>query len=116
MKYLSITLIIFAFIFSCKNNEKLAPYLESSNSDSLIIGYNNVKYGDTQFIKKIFDSAYDGRETFILDYKGQTVYQAKMNAIQRISGIKPPKKITYKPDTTIVEFYRNWAKEKGYID
>ena len=90
-------------------------YIGSDNVDSMIIGYYLIQSGDVQYIPEIMNEPFDGRETFMLDYKGKSVYEAKMNAMKRLSGENPPTEITYAPDTLIVNFYTNWAKGKGYL-
>ena len=79
------------------------------------MGLNKIDKRDTALIPLVLVNPYDQRESSRLPYKGQTIYQAKMEAMQRISESSPPAKITYKIDSSIVSFYTTWAKSKDYI-
>ena len=39
-----------------------------------------------------------------------SVYQIKMNTIKSLTGISPDAEITYKPDSTVIEFYNRLYK------
>lgn len=91
-------------------------YIKAKDKDSIIEGYNSLRsISDSIYIEKIFEDVYDRRITHKTKYYGQSVYQAKMEALERISAVKPPKPITSDVDTQVIEFYRNWAQEEGYI-
>jgi hypothetical protein len=76
-----------------------------------LIGENKI----IKYIPELLDSIDDPRISHHISFKGISVYQSKAVALKKISGIEPPKKITYKPDTTIITFYFNWAKSKEYL-
>lgn len=44
-----------------------------------------------------------------------SVYQIKMGAMEEITGISPPNKITYMPDSVNIKFYLNIAIKHGWI-
>ena len=70
---------------------------------------------DTFYINQIFEQPYDSRITHKRKNYGESVYQARMKVMERISGIKAPKAIEQEPDTVIVSFYELWARKNGYI-
>jgi len=74
-----------------------------------------LKVTDTDYIDIILSNPYDPRVTFAARYYGQSVYESKMNAMHRISNVSPGKKIGYRVDSSIIQFYTNWAIEKGYL-
>ena len=57
-------------------------------------------------LRVFFENAYDERITHNAEYYGESIYQIKMSAISSMTGIEPPKKITYIPDSSIVYFYK----------
>jgi hypothetical protein len=109
-----ILIVMVGLMTSCRSWYRY-DYITSKDPDSIIIGMNEVKSSDIDYIPIILNNAYDCRETSVVSYKGQSVYQSKMNAMQRISGISPDKKIDYRVDSSIVRFYTHWAIEKGYL-
>ena len=44
-------------------------------------------------------------------HKGMSVYQIKLSALKEITGITPPKEITYKVDSSIINFYIEKIKQ-----
>lgn len=111
---LFILFILFILIFSCQN-ESLEPYLSSDNKDSLIRGLDKVRKRDFHYIPLILNNADDPRRTYQLDYKGKTVYEVKMITMKKISGKEPPIPISEFPDSAVINYYRAWAVEKGYL-
>ena len=71
---------------------------------------------DTSRLASIFQDAMDPRITHFLHFKGISVYQSKMVALKRISGLAPPVEITYQPDSSILKFYYKWAVDNKLID
>lgn len=110
-------ILILLIIQSCsalKNDkEKIWIMMKSDNIDSIIdatIAIEKVK--DTSMFEAILYNPYDPRITHRLNYKGMSVYQIKMEALQYLTGEKAPKEITYMPDSSIVFFYRQVVKNK----
>ncbi len=103
-------------LISCSSRENIQAGLESIDVDSIIKACVKLKDSDdVEFVPLLLEKPYDQRETFLLKHKGTTVYQQKMAALSRISGLKPPQVLTYKVDSSIVGFYKNWARQKNYI-
>lgn len=63
------------------------------------------KSRDTTMIGALLYNADDPRLLYFLSYKGKSIYQIKMEALQEITGIAPPHKITDAVDTSIIQFY-----------
>ena len=117
----SILLIIsLLFIFSCNQQndiEKINNLINSNNPDKIIKGYLSINNKNgALFIEKIFDNIDDQRVSHNIKNIGVSVYQSKMIAIKKVSGLEPPRKITYKKDDSIVQFYYKWALNKGYFN
>jgi hypothetical protein len=113
------TTILCISYFGCvgqNNSKKIKELLKKDKAIYLVeafylIGENK----DTSFIKQIFDNPYDERISHHINFNGISVYEAKMSALKKISGLNPPQKITNDPDPAIINFYRNWAIENGYL-
>lgn len=87
--------------------------VESDNVDKIVEATIEIqKARDTSMIDAILYKPEDPRITHRAFQKGMSVYQIKMTALKQITGIIPPKKITYKVDTSIINFYKEKIKEK----
>jgi len=107
--------LLLTILVGCEQNRNIKIYLQSDDKDSLIQGIYMIRASDTEYIKSIFMNPYDFRITHQRKYYGQSVYQAKMIMFQKLSNIKAPNKITEVPDTIVIDFYRNWAEDAGYL-
>ncbi|MNL65279.1 hypothetical protein D3C87_1895900 [compost metagenome] len=76
-----------------------------------LIGENR----DTSFISELVKDPYNPRVTYHLEFKGMSIYQSKMGALRKITGVPPPKKITREPDSSVVKFYMYVLRERGLI-
>ncbi len=91
--------------------------INSNEKNKIIRGYLLIgENRDTTFVESIFKNLDDQRISHDYSFKGVSVYQSKMIAIKKISGIPPPKKINYKKDDSIINFYRKWATENNLLD
>lgn len=108
--------IVTLLIFSCSDRSKnINDLLKSNDTDKLVEAFYLIgEKRDTNYIKYIFENPIDARVSNKLKFKGISVYQSKMTAIKKITGISPPNVITYIPDPTIVAFYSKIVKEKQY--
>jgi hypothetical protein len=98
--------LIFLIFFSCNNNKKIIELLNSNEKEDVILGaYKAGETGDKQFVPLLLKNIDDPRRSTNLKFKGITVYQAKMEALEDIFKKKAPAKITYKVDSTIINFY-----------
>ena len=113
MRQLAIIIFVLTTI-GCKSNsqvEDITELLKSNKPEDLINGFYLIgEARDTSFLREIISNPYDPRVTNVLKFKGMSVYQSKMNALRKISNTNPPFKITYKPDSTIVNFYCKWVE------
>lgn len=110
MKFLHIFFLV--SIFSCnqhfdnKRKKELWSMVQSNNVDRIIKATLEIqKARDTSMIDAILYKAEDPRITHNLFQNGMSVYQIKMSALKQITGFIPPKKITYRVDTSIINFY-----------
>lgn len=71
---------------------------------------------DTSMVGEMLAHTFDQRITHLVINKGMSVYQIKMAAMQKITGISPPNRTTYKPDSVNIKFYLKVAKENGWIN
>lgn len=66
---------------------------------------------DTSMLDAMLYKADDPRITHNVFHKGKSVYEVKMLALKRITGVNPPSEITYREDTAIINFYIEKVKE-----
>lgn len=99
-------------IDSCKSkmteNQKreLRQIMKGDNVDSIINAINKIKDAkDTSMIDALLYNPYDPRITHRLSMKGKSIYQLKMESLEILTGVAPPKKINYIPDSIIINFY-----------
>lgn len=71
---------------------------------------------DTSRLAIVFQDATDPRVTHRLHFKGISVYQSKMAALRKISGLAPPVKVTDDPDSSVIKFYYKWAVDNRLIE
>jgi hypothetical protein len=113
-------LVYFAFIIAVfssaswiYNNrysrEELIQLLNSEDTPNVCIACNYiVDKGDTSFYKYLLKKPYQFHNSFDLRCYGLNGYICKMQALEKLSGIKSPKKLSdyhVHLDTTIAEFY-----------
>jgi hypothetical protein len=105
----------FLFI-NCNSDQRITKLLKSNNINDIIKGARKAeKSGKVKFIPYLLNDAGDPRRSTSLQFKGVSVYQAKMEALENIFKKSPPQKIDRKVDSTIIEFYRKLAYEKGFL-
>ncbi|AFD07511.1 hypothetical protein Solca_2472 [Solitalea canadensis DSM 3403] len=113
---LIITLIIFCNCSHKNDRVKIVELLNSTYVGDNIKAYYLIgESRDTSFIRELVKDPYDSRVTNNLEFKGISVYQAKMIALRKLTGVPPPKIITYEPDSLIGEFYINLLRERKLI-
>ncbi len=100
-------------LFSCNSDNKSNNLLTSNDTDDIIEGA--IKAGDKRdekFIPLLLAKAGDARGSTNFNFKGVSVYQAKMQALQKIFKVNPPVGITDEPDSTIIKFYMELYKKE----
>lgn len=115
--------ILFLFV-SCNNgnNKKTNPdeirnLIYNMNVNKIVEG--NFIIGEEKqiiFIKDLLINADDNRISHHYRFKGISVYQSKMIALKKISGMNPPNLIKSKSDSVVIKFYYNWAIKNNYIE
>lgn len=103
-------------LVSCSTKaEKVKLLINSTKPTDQVKGFCLIgESGDTSYVKRMLQTPYAGGTSYSMNYYGVTVYQSRMNALKKISGLEPPREITRQPDSVIVDFYRHWAISKGY--
>ncbi|WP_343673619.1 hypothetical protein [Chitinophaga sp.] len=104
--------LIFILFTSCNSDKEIIRLLNSEEKEDIILGaYKAGKTGDKQFVPLLLKNAADRRASINIKFKGFTVYQEKMLALQKIFKQAPPAKITDKPDSLVINFYTELSKE-----
>ena len=105
--------VLILFIFTaCHNSDQIIKLLNSNNKDDIIRGA--FEAGETKnrvFVPYILNNASDVRMSTNIRFYGVTVYQAKMQALEKIFEKSPPHKITYKLDSSVIKYYVDLSKE-----
>lgn len=122
MKHFYIFLIVISnALYGCSNSD-----VEDIKA-TLVFEQDHVKIIESCYLikdKKITDSSLvvpllthilDSRVSHSFSYYGQTPYQARVLALEVITGQKPPTKVTYKDDALVVDFYLDWALKQGLL-
>ncbi len=106
-------LLLFAsFLFSSCHDYK--KDLESDDKTKIMKAcYELGEAKDVSAVKPLLTKIIDGRISNNLRFKGMCVYQCRIAALSKISGINIS--YSYKPDTTVVNLYIDWAIKKGYV-
>jgi hypothetical protein len=96
---------------SCKSDATIFELLNSKDKEDIILGsFNAGNSGSIKFVPLLLKDSYDPRRSTNLQFKGVTVYQAKMTALRKIFKQDPPIEITHKPDSLVIKFYIELAK------
>lgn len=102
-------------MFSCNSDKDITKLLSSDVKDDIILGA--IKAGeseDKKFVPLLLKNAADWRRSTSFDFKGMTVYRAKMEALRKIYKMEPPVEIKTDPDSTVIKFYTAlYEKEYG---
>lgn len=108
------------FLLGCSKNydrSTLKRMLKSSDVEQIIEATNYISDNrDTSMVEDILAHTFDPRITHLSTYKGMSVYQIKMGVMKEITGISPPNRTTYIPDSVNINFYLKVSKEKGWIN
>lgn len=107
MKQIKNLSIFFALLVACNNSDNdIKALLKSENIDERVEGaYKAGESGKTEFIPYLLENAGDPSISTYLQFKGFSVYQEKMIALEKILKQKAPVKIIRKPDSTVIRFY-----------
>lgn len=113
--------IFFIFFISCDNKqiteeEQIKEMINSDDPGKIVEGYYIIGNEKRNvFIKDAFLNATDSRISHQYKFKGISVYQSKMIALKKISGLTSPVLIKHKADSVVIKFYYNWAVKNNYI-
>ncbi|WP_316817154.1 hypothetical protein [Pedobacter nyackensis] len=119
MKY-NIIFIGFFILVSCTRvieEKKLVEMFNSKDKRQLLTAIDYVSdHHQVHMVKCLLSDALDPRIVHDVRYKGMSIYQIKMGAMQKLTGVKPVKKITYRPDSSVVDFYLEISVKNGWIN
>lgn len=115
MAYPDITSFSYSYFFIA--DPPIAELLASSNPNSHALAYYKIgEEKQTKYIKTLFNNPGDPHIISNFQFYTMSLYSIKMNAMRKISGLEPNKRIDMRDvDTTIIEFYRDWAITEGYL-
>ena len=118
MRPLLLTAIILApALVACCTPEEPAveALLRSPSATDVIRGVYAIGVArDTSQVPYLLSDPNDVRISHSAQFLGISVYQAKMGALKKISGLAPPRPIGYRPDSGVVAFYHRWAVAHGF--
>lgn len=101
-------------MLACNNDKTIKKLLASGDKDDVIEGSIKAgKSGEKKFVPLLLNNSDDWRMSTNFNFKGVSVYQAKMEALSKIFKTEPPTKITYKPDYIIINFYTELYKKES---
>ena len=113
------SVLLLVLIASCEekySREEVKLLLQKGRQEDLVNAYYLIGQNkDTTFLNDLISNPYDPRIVHLLQFYGMSVYQCKMHALRKISGLSPPKKITYEPDSAIVNFYCRWINRNTTV-
>lgn len=93
-------------IFSCNTKSQIMTLLKSGDKDDVISGAKKAgQRKNKEFIPLLLENAADWRRSTNFEFKGVTVYQAKMEALKNIFSASPSTPITPIPDSIVIKFY-----------
>ncbi|GGH33027.1 hypothetical protein FAZ19_23560 [Sphingobacterium alkalisoli] len=112
-------LFLFVSIFSCGrhlDDATLSKMLEGEDKQQIIEATRYVvDHKKVELVGALLKNGLDPRITHDLRYKGMTIYQIKMHAVQKLMEVPPPKKIDSEPDSVVFNFYLRLARNKKLI-
>ncbi|HMJ46138.1 MAG TPA: hypothetical protein VK498_02350 [Ferruginibacter sp.] len=110
-KFIVLSLLISFLNSSCSDYKK---NLKSKDINEIMKAcYKLGEARDTSAVKLLLTEIIDWRMSTNMRFKGMTVYQCKVGALSKISGIEVF--YDYKPDTAVSNVYLNWAIQQGFI-
>lgn len=110
--------ISFGLLFCCSCGQKKYQKVDLLSDDIVKIDKACFELGeakDTSAVRLLLNHIKDPRITHNLHFKGASVYQCRIGALRKISGLDFEKKITHEIDTNAINFYIDWAINNGHI-
>lgn len=113
----NILLLIVATICICHliahSDWQIERLLNSTHTTNQVKGaYRAGESGNKIFIPLLLKNADDPSTSTNISFYGATVYQQKMLALQKIFKQAPPTPISDKPDSVVIKFYIELAKQQ----
>jgi hypothetical protein len=115
-----ILFIVFFVHVSCTRviaEKKLVEMFNSKDKRQLLTAIDYVsEHHQVHMAKYVLIDALDPRIVHDVRHKGMSIYQIKMGAMQKLTGVKPLKRITYRPDASVFRFYLDISIRNGWIN
>lgn len=112
MKNLSFSIVVFMHL-CCNTQNEIHQLIKGNSADNFILASYKIRESrDTLFLAFLLNDLNDGRITNDVRFKGMSVYQSKVIALKKISGLSPPAPLTYRPDSINIKFYLEWYANK----
>ncbi|RYD70367.1 MAG: hypothetical protein EOP55_22355 [Sphingobacteriales bacterium] len=109
-RFLKLVLFSFYLLLACNSDSHIINLLNSKKTSEVMLGcYKAGESRDKKYVQLLLKNANDPRVSTHINFKGISVYEAKMIALKKIYNKKPQKPITWNPDSTIIKFYTRLA-------
>lgn len=111
-------LLVITMELSCEHQHnytrnEVENMLRSKSPDSIMDACEYIiQTKDTSFYEILLENPYRSGVSHNLRHYGGSAYKYQMRAMEILSGRKSPEKITSKPDSSIVHFYRKLVLKK----
>lgn len=110
-KFLLFSLLL--IFIGCNSDDEIFRLLNISNKNDLILGaYKASKSKNRKFVTLLLKNADDRRMSTNIRFKGFTVYQEKMFALEQIFQKSPPAPISWSTDSVVIKFYLDLASHE----
>jgi len=110
---LLISILFINIVVGCDKNEKITRLLKSTDLNEVIEGaFLAGKSKNEKHVPLLLLNANDWRTSTSFRFKGFSVYEEKMYALEQIYNISPPKPIKSMPDSLIINFYDSIYKSR----
>jgi|GEM_PF-1580548 len=94
------------------DSKQISEMIATGDAPQLVRAYYHIgEQRDTTFIPFLVSQMSDPRISHDFDFLGVSVYQSKMVALKKISGLSPPRPIQPRPDSSIINFYCDWVRK-----
>ena len=111
-----INIFILFSLFSCNHtisDGDLIEKLKTEKGTTQVI-LNSIEAGNRKkliFVKYLLKDSYDYNISTNIKCYNQSIYGSKMKALEKIFGKSPNVKITQSPDSLVIKFYTEIAKD-----
>jgi hypothetical protein len=109
---ISLISITLYFYLNRYSKEELVIMLDSSETLDIMLACDFIaQKNDTSYYSYLLQKPYQRRLSYDLRCYGQNGYKHKMEALEKLSGVKFPDEVNYSVDTNVANFYRKYLKK-----